>query len=116
MNNGIKKLQNHNTSIHDYSDEPELGGESLHLVPCRWSLTGWKYVKVDPQEAKYFSNPHRVNGQGIYTGTQSPAVRKKMLNILGGDTVMLEQRKWIGDEAAEVEVGTTYSKFFSPTK
>jgi hypothetical protein len=57
-----------------------------------------------------------VNGQGIYTGTQSPAVRKKMLNILGGDTLMLEQRKWIGDEAAEVEIGTTYSKFFSPTK
>lgn len=88
----------HNTSINDHVDEPELEGGSLHLVPCRWSLSGWKYVKVDPNETKFFSNPHRVNGQGIYTGTQSPAVRKKMLNILGGDTVMLEQRKWIGEE------------------
>lgn len=57
-----------------------------------------------------------MNGQGIYTGTQSPAVRKKMLNILGGDTVMLEQRKWIGDEANDEQLGTTYAKFFSPTK
>lgn len=86
-----------------------MEGGSLHLVPCRWSLSGWKYVKVDPTDTKYFSNPHRVNGQGIYTGTQSPAVRKKMLNILGGDTVMLEQRKWIGDEMNNDEkLGTTY--------
>lgn len=34
----------------DYSPERELKSGSLHLVPCRWSLTGWKYVMVDPAE------------------------------------------------------------------
>jgi len=50
------------------SEEPELEGGSLHLVPCRWSLSGWKYVKADPGDHKFFNNPHRINGQGIYTG------------------------------------------------
>ena len=90
-----------------------MEGGSLHLVPCRWSLTGWKYVKMDPA----FNSPHRINGQGIYTGNTSPQTKKKMLNILGGDSTGIVERKWIGDDKMSVEeIGTTYSKFFSPTK
>lgn len=40
-----------------------------------------------------------------------------MLNILGGDSASINERKWIGDEKmSAVEIGTSYSKFFSPTK
>jgi hypothetical protein len=40
-----------------------------------------------------------------------------MLKILGGDNTSMLERKWIGDEKMGVEeIGTTYSKFFSPTK
>jgi hypothetical protein len=85
-------------------------------VPCRWSLSGWKYVKVDPQEQKFFNSPHRINGQGIYTGNQSPANRKKIMRILGGDQGQIDQRRWMADELNADELGTTYSKHFSPTK
>ena len=65
--------------------EAELEGGSLHLVPCRWSLSGWKYVKVDPGDVQYFNSPHRINGQGIYSGYQSPSNKKKPQNLLNGD-------------------------------
>jgi len=41
----------------------ELGfpEENLQLVPCRWSHTGWKYVQMDPSQAKLFKSPNRVN-------------------------------------------------------
>jgi hypothetical protein len=67
-----KKLKAKPADLTDGSFEPELEGGSLHLVPCRWSLTGWKYVKVEPGEHKFFNSPHRINGQGIYTGNRSP--------------------------------------------
>jgi hypothetical protein len=87
------------------------------LVPCRWSLTGWKYVKVDPSDQRFFNSPHRINGQGIYTGNTSPQTKKKMLHILGGDHSSIAERKWIGEDKISVEeIGTTYTKFFSPTK
>lgn len=41
-----------------------LEEEYIALVPCRWKETGWKYVRKDPKEEAYFSNPNRVN----YTG------------------------------------------------
>ncbi len=117
LNEKTTKKSKKTIDITDGSGEPELEGGSLHLVPCRWSLTGWRYVKVDPAEQKYFSSPHRINGQGIYTGNQSPQTRKKMLNILGGDNSSIVERKWIGDDKMNLEeIGTTYSKFFSPTK
>lgn len=37
----------------------------MHLVPCRWSRSGWKYVEVDPKTSKFFNNPNRVNSFGI---------------------------------------------------
>lgn len=96
-------------------EEPELEGGSLHLVPCRWSLSGWKYVKMDPGDHKYFNSPHRVNGQGIYTGPQSPSNAKKMQAILlNGDATTFEQRQW-GTQNEE-KLSSTYSKHFSPAK
>ena len=45
----------------------ELGfpEENLQLVPCRWSHTGWKYVQMDPSQAKFFKSPNRVNSFGF---------------------------------------------------
>lgn len=40
-----------------------------------------------------------------------------MLNILGGDSSEIVERRWIGaDKMSVEEIGTSYSKFFSPTK
>ena len=103
----------HTTSL---SPEKELEGGSLHLVPCRWSLTGWKYVKMDPSDHTYFNSPHRVNGQGIYTGNASPENKKKLQNIIGGDNTSFDQRQWMKDGPNAEESGTTYSKYFSATK
>ena len=45
-------------------------------------------------------------------------MKKKMLNILGGDSSEIAERKWIGGDTkmSAEEIGTSYSKFFSPTK
>lgn len=96
--------------------EKELEGGSLHLVPCRWSLSGWKYVKQDPGDHRFFNSPHRVNGQGIYSGNLSPSSKQKIMNILGGDNTSFDQRQWMNDTTAPDELGTTYAKHFSPTK
>ena len=37
----------------------------MHLVPCRWQRTGWKYVEADPGTQNFFNNPNRVNSFGI---------------------------------------------------
>ena len=38
---------------------------NLHLVPCRWERSGWRYVQKDPAEHGFFKNPNRVNNFGI---------------------------------------------------
>lgn len=40
-------------------------GQQLHLVPCRWERSGWRYVQKDPQEHGFFRNPNRVNNFGV---------------------------------------------------
>lgn len=37
----------------------------LHLVPCRWERSGWRYVQKDPQDHGFFKNPNRVNNFGV---------------------------------------------------
>ena len=39
--------------------------QQLHLVPCRWERSGWRYVQKDPQEHGFFKNPNRVNNFGV---------------------------------------------------
>lgn len=41
--------------------------QQLHLVPCRWERSGWRYVQKDPAETKFFRNPNRVNNFGVQT-------------------------------------------------
>ena len=38
---------------------------NLHLVPCRWEKSGWRYVQKDPKQTNFFNNPNRVNSFGI---------------------------------------------------
>ena len=71
---------------------------------------------MDPSDHTYFNSPHRVNGQGIYTGNGSPANKKKLQNIIGGDNTSFDQRQWMKDGPNAEEIGTTYSKYFSATK
>ena len=39
--------------------------KNLHLVPCRWERSGWRYVQKDPADEKFFRNPNRVNNFGV---------------------------------------------------
>jgi len=39
--------------------------KNLHLVPCRWAHSGWKYVQADPSDTRFFQNPNRVNNFGV---------------------------------------------------
>ena len=38
---------------------------NLHLVPCRWERSGWRYVQKDPADTQFFQNPNRVNNFGV---------------------------------------------------
>jgi len=38
---------------------------ALHLVPCRWERSGWRYVQADPAAIGFFNNPNRVNNFGV---------------------------------------------------
>ena len=39
--------------------------KELHLVPCRWERSGWRYVQRDPAGHQFFNNPNRVNNFGV---------------------------------------------------
>lgn len=39
--------------------------QALHLVPCRWERSGWRYVQADPGHTGFFNNPNRVNNFGV---------------------------------------------------
>ena len=39
--------------------------KELHLVPCRWERSGWRYVQRDPAAHQFFNNPNRVNNFGV---------------------------------------------------
>lgn len=73
-------------------------------------------MKVDPSDHNYFNSPHRINGHGIYTGHHSPSVKKKMQFLLNGDSTTYDQRQYMGDTNNKEDLGTTYKKFFSPSK
>ena len=38
--------------------------ENVRLVPDRWNPTGWKYVKSDPVNEKFFNSPNKINSVG----------------------------------------------------
>ena len=48
-------LQSSSPSVTDLSPnrlkkkDPYINDETIKLVPCRWSNSGWKYVKEEPQ-------------------------------------------------------------------
>ena len=38
----------HKSEMGRYAAPTEANEEKLMVVPCRWSHTGWKYVREDP--------------------------------------------------------------------
>ena len=63
----------HNIGQGDLDVELDLEGQTkMHLVPCRWTRSGWKYVEVDPKEHNFFNNPNRVNSFGIQSPSKQP--------------------------------------------
>ena len=57
LNNQNSKAQPARHSIIEQYDY-EVDGDmpKMHLVPCRWEKSGWKYVQVDPKEHNFFNN------------------------------------------------------------
>ena len=54
--------------LYDAMDEEIEMNANLHLVPCRWERSGWRYVQKDPQAHGFFNNPNRVNSFGVDSG------------------------------------------------
>jgi hypothetical protein len=55
--------------------------QQLHLVPCRWERSGWRYVQKDPADVGFFNNPNRVNNFGV------AAPQGNNRNTLGGSQI-----------------------------
>ena len=68
--NSVKQLK---PPLHEDLDS-EIGAQpTMHLVPCRWEHSGWKYVQVDPKEHNFFNNPNRVNSIGMSSNNMKRA-------------------------------------------
>lgn len=71
--------------------------KNLHLVPCRWAHSGWKYVQKDPSDTNFFQNPNRVNNFGVN------ADRKRFASSNGAYGSGITKKR---------EEETTYGRFF----
>jgi hypothetical protein len=61
--------------------DPYALDDNIKLVPCRWSNTGWKYVKEDPSDQQFFSSPNRVNSHGWDSKKKAKSVLRDGRNI-----------------------------------
>ena len=65
------RTQPFHSRVTDIHNNPFVNGreedddEYIALVPSRWSQNGWKYVKREPSNEPFFSNPNRVNFTGF---------------------------------------------------
>lgn len=65
----------------DQMDAEMSMNANLHLVPCRWSPSGWRYVQRDPKDHRFFNNANRVNNFGVASDRkrhQSSNMRQSM--------------------------------------
>lgn len=87
--------------------ELDLEGQTkMHLVPCRWSRSGWKYVEVDPIQHNFFKNPNRVNSFGV----ASPSKVRKGGSVVRRDFGQSKSAFVQGNEATGNQ--TTYGRSF----
>ena len=78
----------------------------MHLVPCRWSKTGWKYVEVDPKNVNFLNNPNRVNSFGVEKRNASnPHGARSRQIALASKSAFAENRRGSRNE-------TTYGSSF----
>ena len=76
----------------------------MHLVPCRWEKSGWKYVESDPAKHGFFNNQNRINSHGF-----SPN-QKSQINAH-----YYQQQGMVGPKFETVDqFATTYKSFFDP--
>lgn len=83
---------------------------NLKLVPCRWAHTGWKYVKAEPSDEKFFTNPNRVNSLGH--NYMKKANRLQAKRERASSTVKDEAMHYLSQD----EFKTSYNRFFDPKK
>ena len=83
------------------------GQTKMHLVPCRWSRSGWKYVEVDPKDHTFFKNPNRVNSFGV----TSPQKGRKGGSV--ARSTFQTSKSAFGQKPQAPESQTTYGRFFA---
>ena len=83
----------------------------MHLVPCRWERSGWKYVQIDPKEHNFFNNPNRVNSFGIKQHAKGPR-----RGSVQRTTLYNPNQHSAFDRKVRRESDTTYGRFFSETR
>ena len=87
--------------------------QQLHLVPCRWERSGWRYVQAAPGQIGFFNNPNRVNNFGVMADNKQrrydSAVRGGSSNFyMTSNKSAFGQVKNIGE--------TTYGQNFIPQR
>ena len=90
--------------------EYEVDVPKMHLVPCRWEKSGWKYVQVDPKEHNFFNNQNRVNFHGVSQPRQQArrgSVQRNTFYNSGASAFRGVERR--GSD-------TTYGRFFSESR
>ena len=88
-------------------DEMEMNA-NLHLVPCRWERSGWRYVQRDPGQQEFFNNPNRVNSFGVDSGKKrhvSQNARGSFYNTANNRSAFGAPRNNLGE--------TTYGRTFA---
>jgi hypothetical protein len=88
--------------------------QNLHLVPCRWERSGWRYVQKDPGTTRFFQNPNRVNNFGV-SGVER---RGASLNRAGDSFYGSANRssRLRNASIGGVPTSTTYGRFFVDQK
>ena len=106
--NNFNSAQQIKPPLYEEPTESEADQPTMHLVPCRWEHSGWKYVQVDPKAHNFFNNPNRINCHGISNkpkrATRHQSVKRDSYYGTSQRSAFLGERK---------QSDTTYGRFFS---
>ena len=83
---------------------------TMHLVPCRWEHSGWKYVQVDPKNHNFFNNPNRINSHGI---SNNPKRASRHQSVKRESYYGTSQKSAFAGVSERKQSDTTYGRFFS---
>ena len=82
--------------------------DNMHLVPCRWERSGWRYVQRDPGAIGFFNNPNRINSFG------AAPVQKRFASSLNRESFYKSaNRSAFGNTSGSRAGDTSYGRAFA---